>query len=279
MNLVGKICIILILIVSLGFMFLSMAVYATHQNWRERAESVKKQLDEKIDENDQLVERRNRNMQQIEVERDIAVQELVKVERERRTLAEYNSKMQQELDSDRLLKGQAIEAAKAVQANNSQIMKELEGLRVEKRKEQSDRDLAFVAAKRATDALHQKFIQLIKAKERVQELIEDNAKYRNWIASLGHDPSRRPDAVVPRVDGEVLIVRRQNTEQLIEISIGSDDGLTQGHTVEVYRGQRYLGRADIQKTAPDKSIGKMIPRTLNGRIEVGDRVATKLRVG
>ena len=66
---------------------------------------------------------------------------------------------------------------------------------------------------------------------------------------------------------------------MIEISIGSDDGLKEGHTVEVYRGQRYLGRAKIVQTAPDKSVGKILPRSQNGPIQVGDRVATKLRVG
>ena len=35
MNLVGKIFIVLIFVMSLVFMAFSMAVYATHRNWRE----------------------------------------------------------------------------------------------------------------------------------------------------------------------------------------------------------------------------------------------------
>ncbi|MBN1853911.1 MAG: hypothetical protein JW829_14355 [Pirellulales bacterium] len=279
MNLVGKICVCLILIISLGFMFLSMAVYATHKNWREDAEQLKSQLDDRKTENERLVERRNRIERQLRIEQEIATQELIKVKGERDALIAENNSMRQDLDTTRLTQRDAIEAAKATQANNSQIIKELEGLRAEIRKEQSDRDSAFAAAKKATDAMHQKFNELIMAEERKQMLVEKVAEYSNWLASLGHDPNRPPDAIVPRVKGEVLVVRQLNADQLIEISIGSDDGLLRGHTVEVYRGNRYLGRAEIRDTEPDKSIGRIIPRTLNGRIEVGDRVATKLRVG
>ena len=37
MNLVGKIFVVSILVMSVLFMAFAMAVYATHQNWRERS--------------------------------------------------------------------------------------------------------------------------------------------------------------------------------------------------------------------------------------------------
>ena len=44
--------------------------------------------------------------------------------------------------------------------------------------------------------------------------------------------------------------RRADGTQLIEISIGADDGIKPGYTVEVFRGDRYLGRAVIERATP-----------------------------
>ena len=67
--------------------------------------------------------------------------------------------------------------------------------------------------------------------------------------------------------------------QLIEITVGADDGLKPGHTIEVFRGERYLGRAEILRTEPDRAVGRVIRRFQLGPIQEGDDVATRLRIG
>ena len=79
-------------------------------------------------------------------------------------------------------------------------------------------------------------------------------------------------------DGIVSAVRRKGATQLIEVTIGADDGLQAGHTVEVFRGSKYLGRAEIISTSPDRAIGKLDRRFLRGQIQEGDRVATRLKL-
>ena len=51
-----------------------------------------------------------------------------------------------------------------------------------------------------------------------------------------------PEDVKPTLDGLVLAA---NKDGLVEISLGSDDGLERGHTLEVFRGSRYLGRIEV----------------------------------
>jgi len=77
----------------------------------------------------------------------------------------------------------------------------------------------------------------------------------------------------PRVDGYVTAVSDKN---LIEISIGSDDGLRKHHFMEVYRKNSYVGRVEIVKVEPDRAVAKIIPEFRRGIIKKGDRVATKL---
>ena len=60
MNLLGKICVVLILIMSLVFMTLAMAVYSTHKNWEEDYQAAKNKSDNQQTENRQLIARHDR---------------------------------------------------------------------------------------------------------------------------------------------------------------------------------------------------------------------------
>jgi hypothetical protein len=85
-----------------------------------------------------------------------------------------------------------------------------------------------------------------------------------------------PDSLVahipPKVEGVVLEV---SDKDLLEISIGADDGLKIGHTLDVYRGNQYLGRIVIKKTNPDRAVGQVKKELQRGQIKRGDRVTTK----
>jgi hypothetical protein len=61
--------------------------------------------------------------------------------------------------------------------------------------------------------------------------------------------------------------------------VGADDGLKPRHTVEVFRGDRYLGRVEILRTEPDRAVGRILRQFQQGQIEEGDDVATRFRIG
>jgi hypothetical protein len=75
------------------------------------------------------------------------------------------------------------------------------------------------------------------------------------------------------VEGVVTAV---GAKDLLEISIGADDGLKKGHTLEIYRSNSYLGRVQVMETWPDRAVVKIIPEYRKVIIKKGDRVATKL---
>jgi hypothetical protein len=86
-----------------------------------------------------------------------------------------------------------------------------------------------------------------------------------------------PDAEMglPVVDGVVLAILGDG---LVEISLGSDDGLNKGHQLYVYRvgGGRstYVGKLEVLRTAVDRAVCKIIES--QGNVVKGDRVASKL---
>jgi len=81
------------------------------------------------------------------------------------------------------------------------------------------------------------------------------------------------ESIAPPLDGIVTAVSDKN---LIEVSLGSDDGLRVGHRVEVFRDNNYLGSAMVLKTDPDRAVAQVDEKSQRGLIKVRDRVATKL---
>ena len=90
--------------------------------------------------------------------------------------------------------------------------------------------------------------------------------------------SRGPHATPPAVEGVVLAV---NADGLVEISIGSDDGLMKGHALEVVRRGSgvsvWLGRVEVTETSPDKAVCKVLPEFLQRPIQRDDRVTSRLK--
>ncbi len=281
MNLLGKIFVVLIVVMSLVFMTLALAVYATHKNWKEIVEGtngLKNQLSTARAELDQKVAAYNTLESQLKGEVESAQQQVRKLEAERVALVDRNAGIQSELDQLKAERRDATAAVAATQVNNQRLADEVTGLRQDIRTNEKARDQAFATTLQATEDLHQSVGELTNARERNRQLTDQVSGMTAVMDAGGLDPNTPPDAVVPTVDGLVSQVRQSAGAQLVEVTIGADDGLKQGNTVEVFRGGRYLGRVEIVKTSPDRSVGRVDRRFQQGQIQEGDRVATRLRV-
>jgi hypothetical protein len=279
MNLLGKIFVVFIVLVSFGLMLLSMIVYATHKNWHEEATAVKGRLDQARSENEQLQSRYQSLDSQLKSELEAARQEVRKLETERVTLLNENTTFQKDLDQLNQERREATEMVAETQTNNSGLMKEVAGLRQEIRDTQQARDEAFAITLNSTSELHKQQGNLVSTLERQRQLVKQVSHQTEILRRKGIDPNDSLDAIAPHVRGIVNATRRVSGNQFIEISIGADDGLKPGHTLEVFRGERYLGRAEIMRTEPDRAVARIIRRFQKGQIQEGDNVATKLRVG
>jgi hypothetical protein len=281
MNLLGKIFVVLIVVMSLVFMTLALAVYATHKNWKDIVEGpngLKSQLDTARAELDQKVNAYNSLESQLKGEIESAQQQVRKLEAERVALVDRNAGIQSELDQLKAERRDATAAVAATQQNNQRLADEVTGLRADIRTNEQARDQAFATTLKATEDLHQAKGQLDNTVERNRQLTSQVSGMTAVMDAGGLDPNTPPDAVVPTVDGLVSQIRQVAGAQLVEVTIGADDGLKQGNTVEVYRGGRYLGRLEIVKTSPDRAVGRVDRRFQQGQIQEGDRVATRLRV-
>ncbi|MCH2114612.1 MAG: hypothetical protein MK171_06855 [Pirellulales bacterium] len=279
MNLLAKIITVVILIASLMMMFLSVTVYSTHKNWKAIAANLTTERDSARDEVKQNISKHDRAKRQLDADKKATLEENIKLKTERQQLLDQNSTIQLDLESLRKKERANTTALALTQENNEKLATEVERLTTEIRINQQSRDEAFATALEATGDLHEAQGRLTLLLEQNAQLAQDLGTKTSLLRSKGVDPNTPSGQIVPILRGVVSAMHRNAGTQLIEITIGADDGLKKGHTVEVFRGDRYLGRAEIMKTEPDRAVGRVLRRFQQGQIQENDNVATKLRIG
>jgi hypothetical protein len=278
MNWLGKVFVVVIVILSLFFMGLAMAVYATHKNWQQVSLDLNKKLTDARTENSRLVTEHNRRVEDLEREKTAAEQQVAKLETERTGLNERVTTLQTEREGLVQNQREHIAALKATQDLNTALTADVTDLRQRIRTAQQARDVSFKTALDATEELHRAAGEYNTARERNEQLTKQVSGMTAVMREKGIDPATEPGAVVPTVEGVVSKIERKAGAQLVEVTIGADDGLKTGNTLEVSRGAKYLGRLEIIHTSPDKSVGRVDRKFQQGQIQEGDRVATRIKL-
>lgn len=288
MNLVGKIFVVLIFVMSLVFMSLAVAVYATHKNWMlevtRRPEQVtgseqvglKYQLEQKDAELAELTELRRQLEQQLINEKRSREQalsaltsQLAEVTKERDDLQAQHAQLVND-------QANATAAMAASQATLATLQTEVETLRQEIKVAQDDLQQSLNSVVKLDDQLAQAKGEWDRLKVRNTQLLEQVSGLQLAVQDAGIQLDRTGP---PRIQGYVMATLNDN----VEISIGSDDGLERGHKLDVFRmgatpaTTRYLGKIEIVDARPDKSIARIIPEFKQGIIQRSDRVASKLQ--
>ncbi len=273
MNGIGKGLVVLVFVFSLVFMSLVVAVYATQKNWRELAQKQSAALQQMRTENSDLQAKQSKLVDDINREQQNRQQAVAKLETEKDTLQrEYDTLLSREtqlVDDSR----KSVAAMEAAHQTLAGLREEVTGLRQEIRTVQADRDAKFREAVDLTDKLHVAQGEEERLEAKNLDLLEQVSRQKTVLDRNGLDEFVPVDNVPPKVDGIVLATRDGGW---VEISLGSDDGLRNGHTLEVYRANKYLGRIEVVKTAPDKSVAKIVRPYQQGAIQREDRVASRI---
>jgi len=289
MNLVGKIFVVVIFVLCLVFMALTMAVYTAQRNWREvvmleqagpgKELGLKYQLDRAKKENENLNDVKTKLEKEYATEKAAKQQALSKLQAELAIAKKDRISLEAgraDLEKDMRDK---VAAMSATQKNATDFRLELDKQRTDLLQAQKDRDKHFGRVVELTDLLNQAVNDKEQLRKRTVELAKDVKKADEALQWHGF-PDKNSDyksKTPPKVDA---IVTSVNGDGLIEISLGSDAGLREGHQLDIYRtngGQvAYVGRVKVVKTDPSKSVCKVDPNFQNSNIMVNDRVASKI---
>jgi len=264
------------------FMGFSVVVFATHRNWKMLVDNtdtakgplgLKQQLQAQVETNKGLRAELDSLTNRLAVEMAARRSALAALETKLADAQQRLTQKEAELAGLQSAQTEATAAINLAETRLAELVEDIKKLRDEIRLVQGQRDESFQRVVDLTDKLYSAAGVERNLKEREAQLIGEISKYKRVTDVLGVNPSMPVEMIAPPLDGIVTAVGDKN---LIEVSLGSDDGLRVGHRVEVFRDNNYLGSALVLKTDPDRAIAQMDEKSQRGLIKVRDRVATKL---
>jgi hypothetical protein len=284
MNLLGKIFIMLILIMSVLFMGMALMVYATHKNWKEeitRATAApgqplgwKARYEALQAENEQLTTQRDelaKTVTAVKAERNEAI---AKMETAIQALNQTLTAQQQELTNKSEALAQSTATLKTQQDNLTKATAAVQALTENIKGEQTRADNWFKAALQLNDQLSQAMVQIPNLEERLKGLSDMVGKARLLLAQNGMTIDEPIDQRPPPITTTVSAI---NSEGLVEIGVGTHDGIRLNHELDVVREGRFLGRIRIVDVEKDRAVGQIVRDYYVSQIRAGDTVTSKLR--
>jgi hypothetical protein len=285
MNTIGKILVVLNLIFALvvgGFLVID---FATRTNWKTAYEKLKDEMlvaGTNTNESGRTLQQLNTQVKRAVAEREEWKQKLIDQETVAKVERESHKRMTDELidkakdadlnsqkaiaERDRLTK--EVELLSGTVQNRDNVILALQKDNKQYRTEASAmKDLSEATQRRNVDLLAQ-----------IQDLLRKIALRDAGVGSenkLAKDPNA-PNPPSNYVKGKIDRVDPKD-RTLVQISLGTDQGLKLDHTLEVYRVDppQYLGRIRIVDAKEHAAAGKL---TTGNRIplQVGDIVASSL---
>jgi len=280
MTFVGKILVILIMAFSLVFLGVSTVVFSTATNWKTVAEKSKADLAKAQSKVSDTENRRKDADSKLEAAKADHLK--LVTERDNR-IKELDRKIQDSDNQATAARGQLELAQKNAQvalAEATARKGETDTLNETLTKAQTQGNQYLAQNLELTDK--------IRILERAKTTAEQNAKdLRTFKAraisfmqtkgiSTANIDAADANASLPQVQGRVKAVN--GTNRSVEITIGSNDGLKNGHILQMYRTSprvEFLGRVKIVNVEPNKAVAEVIGGTVSGKkILEGDNVAS-----
>ena len=273
MNLVGKIFVGIIALMSVVCLTLSVVSYASHHNWKERSAQLDEQIKKLEGEKTAMAAEKSaleaakaeavKNYEQIVKALDSKVNAMAA---ENQTLKATN----EQLEADLQARVDAIATSGAtINTLNEQIHLTTQDLATAQQLRASYlRDLAQTMAN-----LHNLAGQLGDLEEQNADLTKAHDEVLAVLQQHGLNPDPSLYAELPKVAvrGTIEVVK-EDASGLVMISIGSDDGLAQGNQLHVRRGDVYLGKLEVVTVEPNRAVCKVLGEYRQGTMLEGDEV-------
>lgn len=275
MNLLGKIFTFLILLTSVAFCVVAVTVVASHQDWKSVAK-------ENADEAKRLKTVAARAQEQVAALEISSQKE--KVARAM-ALAQLNSQLSIAEDRYKTTSGQVQDLSSKLN-DASTLLKEAEA-RLKQQDTQVDtlqaqnkvlvENLAKQASRVAQVLAQVEAAEVKKSQlsSQLDSMMSEFNELKKVTDVLGVDKNTLVAQTPPDLNGRVTSVSaRQN--DVFAVSLGMDDGLREGHVVDVVRGGRHIGTAKITMSKPNHATARFVKGMRNSAVEVGDSVTTTL---
>lgn len=285
MTFVGKLLVVVQLVLSVCFMTFAGAVYTKHVTWKAQYDAEKAKVAQlETDLKGEAARRTadtdsaNKRIKESDDKAKAANNELaLSVEQVKKQGTEIQ-RLNSVISDESALRKSAQEEA-SIRKNEATLLTQINSTLIKELNQKN----TIVASQ--AEELFNRSIKVKELSEKHDDLLGQVAVFTKVLASNGFstDPKSysKIAAPTPLVFGEVEEAdpKGKGGVEHVQVSIGSDDGLTENTILYVYRvGERskFLAQIRLTLVTPDKAVGIVVPGTKNGVIEKGDYVSTKL---
>jgi cell shape-determining protein MreC len=284
MNVIGKIFVFAVFVMSLVFMSFAVAIYSSHINWEQevnrKPEDVrgaqqpglkyqKEQWEKERQTLDKEIEVLARKVAESESSRDQMIAKLQSaLELKSGELVDLRKSKEEREKTQR----EAIEKLEDAQVNLKKAAEEVDALRKQVQAQQVAVDGKVTDASKLSGELNAALAQLAIVTERKAELEQQLVRARELLRQNGLNPQSDP-AGTAVTDGTVSEVAGNS----IQVDIGSDQGIRMGSELDLFRGGEYIGKAQVAKVNRNSALATLKPEFSRGIVQPGDRATTRLR--
>ena len=272
MNLMGKILTLLIFFLSICFLVIAVMVGAAHRNWKQMANDNKQAADRAKLLLDSAKTQTNETKKLLESHRVASQLQIAQLQSQLTQAVQNRDAKEKQLAEEQVKSQARLDELQVAQARLTEQDAEVKDLRG---KNKTLIDDVATQRKSVVNLTN----QLFESKGRVSELEtfkEDMssqlARQIKVLKANGLTENSLVDHIPPQVNGKVADVR----ENFIAISLGTDDGIRPGHVVDIFRDDRFIGKAVVTKAEYNMSAARLDPSFLQTPVEKGDNVTTKL---
>lgn len=272
MNLMGKIFTLLIFFMSICFLVISVMVGASHREWKDIAQTMKDDAtaattrlqDAKTNTNEKekllSAERVSRAMQLAQLESQLkrAREDFIAKEAQYRKAIEVSQAQLAELEQvNRRITQQDTKIAD-LEANNIKLVDDIAN--------------QFSNVRNLTNETYELKTQINLLEQKEGDIRAKLAKSTRVLKHNGLTPDSLTSHIVPRLDG---IVSKVGGNGLFAVNLGTDDGIKVDHVMDVYRGDRFIGKGTVVTTKEDICVLRVQTDFMKDNVQEGDHVTSK----
>ena len=273
MKWVGQTLTLLILIMSICFFVIAIMVGATHRNWKKAATTANQIASSAQARLDEAKTQTGEKQKLLAAEKFSRAMQIAQLESQlKRANEEYRAKEEQ-LRKETELGQQLISQLEQAEKRLAQQDQEVADLKQGNDKLVDEIADKFAIVQNLTNQQFELSNRLEAVTQLNQDLTENLAIKTRIMGVHGLTDTDFTDDITPPIDA--FIVKVNDRGDAIGISAGTDDGLRVGHEFDIYRGDRYVGKAKITRVDHDVAVGRTIKDFMKDRVREGDHVTSK----
>ncbi len=293
MNLTAKILVVLILVMTLAFMFVQMSVFAYRENWKRRWNEDTTELRKSLTVVEQRAASESYQRAAAEADKSVIAAQLQSTQAD---LDKARSEIQARNDTINGLEDKNRQAEVTIKAQDERIQAQLASLEAVRKRNtelnhiaQVSRGVAFqlnVKLAEIEDDLNAAVSANTEANEQLTALRGEKSRYEGILGRLRDMNPETYRRVVdekggPLLEGVVAAVNKnpQGQQDLVMLTVGTADGVEPGVEFTVYRGGEYICRVRAERMFNGMVGARVIPESWNAKnleIRQGDLAANHL---